>query len=212
MKMKKILGTAALTAALALGTTPAFAASVADDGSTNAFSDSGSTEVKAKVDTVNKQVRAQVPLSVTVVFAGHGASDIMGPSASSYKITNIGEGDIKITDAEISGVNELFDCSPIRLTDIEDESVEGDKMMFYYITKNNKTYLTSNHKLSQATTGTTQTRYIAGAKGFTAEELAPGESLGIELGGKAYFNSTFTQDDLTDTLCTIKYTIAAATE
>ena len=56
MKMKKMIGAFALTAALAMGTAPAFAAQVGTDN--DEFSDNGSTEIKAKVDNINPQVRA----------------------------------------------------------------------------------------------------------------------------------------------------------
>lgn len=222
MKIKKMVGAVALTAALAMGSVPAFAASV-DDSTTNEFSDNGSTEIKAKVDNFNSNVRAKVPLKVVVVFGGTGASEITGPTASSYAIENIGDGPIKVTNAEITGMNSTFiseaiyEDSDVWYDSNDDEITEGNYLMFTYETAGNKTYLTDGHKLSDAKAKAGKSpndeAYVEGAKTFSAETLAAkGDKLEIQLGGKAFFKDTISNDQLTDTLCSIKYTITTAAE
>ena len=220
MKMKKMIGAFALTAALAMGTAPAFAASATTpDPSTDAFSDNGSTEIKAKIDNINPAIRATVPLQVTVVFGGEGASDIIGPNPSAYKITNVGTGNIQVTEAEITAnaaYSSVFGIDAIDTRDFSDAKggdlsrFSSNVLSFFYTTTGNHTYLTPNHKLSQAVAGTPDSRYISNPKVFTPETLTPNQELEITLGGAAVFTSKVSQDDLTDTLCNIKYTIQAA--
>lgn len=220
MKTKKMIGALALTAALAMGTAPAFAAGTEAD---NAFSDSGSTEVKAKVDTVNKQVRATVPLQVTVVFGATGGGEITGPSAGAYKVTNIGEGDIKLTNIELTGMHSTFTPSVITFdgTDYTDPNsgntfTSGDHIMFTAQTANNKVYLTDTHAAKDQTTGMLDKNVIESffgsgtAKRWADEPIAVGENCPITLGGLHYFNSTLDSGEMTDTLCNLKVTIAAA--
>lgn len=221
MKMKKMVGALALTAALAMGTAPAFASGTETE---NAFSDSGSTEVKAKVDTVNKQVRATVPLQVTVVFGATGGGEITGPSADAYKVTNIGEGDIKLTNIELTGMHETFTSSVISFdgTDYTDPVSgntfdTGDHIMFTAQTANNKVYLTDTHAAKDQTTGLTDKAVIesifgsGSAKKWSDEPIAVGANCPITLGGLHYFNSTLASGNMTDTLCNLKVTIASAT-
>lgn len=213
MKMKKMIGAFALTAALAMGTAPAFAASVGTDN--DEFSENGSTEIKAKIDNVNPQVRATVPLLVTVVFGSNGHSDIIGPNPSAYKITNVGTGNIQVTEAEITDMNEYFSSEPIYndgsdWVDENGDAVSTNAIMLTYKTDGNNTYLTTNHPLSAAKSTVVDKQYVSDALKFTAEQLAPNDELGITLGGHACFPSAISMDGKSDTLCKIKYTIAAA--
>ncbi len=225
MKMKKMIGAFALTAALAMGTAPAFAASATTpDPATDAFSDNGSTEIKAKVDNINPQVRATVPLQVTVVFGSNGGSDIVGPNSSAYKITNVGEGNIKLTEAEITDVNTVFTTTEMGTfgenkfktydgNNMEwNEITSGDHLNFTFKADTFENYLTVGHKASEAKGNAKEKLYVENATAWPAGgiSIAKGADLPIELGGVAYFTSTFTQDNLTDTLCKIKYTIASA--
>lgn len=214
MKMKKMVGAIALTAALAMGTAPAFAAST-----DNEFSDSGSTEVKAKVDTVNKQVRASVPLQVGVVFGATGGGEITGPTAGAYKVTNIGEGDIKLTNIELTNVHSTFTASPIYFdgtdyTDLEGTPfTTGNHIMLTITTDTNNAYLTESHPANaQKALGDDKTAMenLGGAKKWTDESIAVGADLPITLGGLHWFKETLAAGDMTDTLCNLKVTIAAA--
>lgn len=226
MKMKKMVGALALTAALAMGTAPAFAASASTpDPATDAFSENGSTEIKAKVDNVNPAIRATVPLQVTVVFGSHEGSDIIGPNSSAYKITNVGTGNIKLTEAEITDMSSVFTSSALNMTEgankygvfnsssfAWEKPTTGDHLNFSIAAGTFKNYLTTGHKASQATGAGVETQIMTDATAWPAGgiQINTGADLPITLGGVAYFNSTFTQDNLTDTLCKIKYTIASA--
>lgn len=219
MKMKKMVGALALTAALAMGTAPAFAAGTETE---NAFSDSGSTKVKAKVDTVNKQVRATVPLQVTVVFGATGGGEITGPTADAYKVTNIGEGDIKLTNIELTNMHTTFTSSPIYFdgTDYMDLTgtayTTGNHIMFTVQTPNgNYAYVTTNHAANaQKAIGDDKT-VIEGldgtAKKWTDEAIAVGADCPITLGGLHWFKDTLASGEMSDTLCNLKVTIASAT-
>ena len=209
--MKKMIGAFALTAALAMGTAPAFAASVSSE--TEDFSDNGSTEVKAKVEkVVNPQMKATVPLQITVVFGAEGASDILGPSPTAYYIENTGEDDIKVVDAEITGLNSLFTNQAVQLNGQEEAVVgTGNNLMFYLTTENNNCYLTAGHTAAQQTNGSVQNKYFPASQPairWSDEELAFGDKMEITIGGKAYFNEKISQDKLTDAICSIMYTIA----
>lgn len=226
MKMKKMVGALALTAALAMGTAPAFAASASTpDPATDAFSENGSTEIKAKVDNVNPAIRATVPLQVTVVFGSHEGSDIIGPNSSAYKITNVGTGNIKLTEAEITDVNSVFTMSPLKTYGADKYKLydsgsrgyafptSGDHLVFTFKADTVSTFLTDSHKLSQASSSAADDKDVLETPSTWPTggiQINTGADLPIELGGAAYFTNTFTQDDLTDTLCKIKYTIAAA--
>lgn len=219
MKMKKMVGALALSAALAMGTAPAFAASVDDDGTANEFSDNGSTTVKAKVDTVIENVRATVPLQVTVVFGSQGEVEIQGPSDKSYAITNVGTGPIYVANAEITDMNNFFASEAWK-----SGVTPSDKaMMLFYSTDGDSgvdTYLTTGHNLLAAKTGNSgpgkTEKELLTTWGKTAvnyegnEDIIPADNgkLHITLGGMAYFADQISADDFSDTLCKIKYTIA----
>lgn len=228
MKMKKMAGALALSAALAMGTAmPAFAASATTD---TAFSGTdGSTEIKASVE--DTMLKATVPLHVAIVFgAASGTSAITAPQASTYAISNTGDGDIYVIDATIEngaaaaaagltiagwssaeGVYGAADPTPQMTTD-------GKYVMLTYSDGTNYTYLAPDHPLSDAKTtkAVYDKEYIAEAVGgaspaattYSQVKIAAGEKLPIQLGGKTSFGVAVDNSDLTDTLCTIKYTIS----
>ncbi len=129
MKATKLLGSVALTAALAMGTVPAFASvnapsdwengtdqgiggagvSVNNKMITNLTTDStnnnhktgtGSTAVKASVFDADMQVT--IPLQLSVAFASIG-SELTCPSDSAYNIINNGDKPVKITHINATG-------------------------------------------------------------------------------------------------------------
>lgn len=228
MKMKKMIGAVALTAALAMGSVPAFAASASNDAADNAFSDSGSTEIRAKVDNVDPNVRATVPLKVVVVMGATGGGQIMGPSADSYKITNIGDGDINVTDAELTDFNSVFTSQIVWENSAGNwvtgtstngtQLTSGDSLMFTLAATSDETgneanvYLTTDHKASDQGTSAAEGRPLGGNPGGWEDMTiaAQGGELPLTLGGNYYFTSTLDSGELTDALCKIKYTIAAA--
>lgn len=123
MKATKLLGSVALTAALAMGTVPAFASSTAptdwengtdqgiggagvsvnnkmitnltEDTVNNKKIGTGSTAVKASVFDADMQVT--IPLQLSVAFASMG-SELTCPSDGAYSIINNGDNKVKITN------------------------------------------------------------------------------------------------------------------
>ena len=127
MKATKLLGSVALTAALAMGTVPAFASvnapsdwengtdqgiggagvSVNKKMITNLTTDSnnhktgtGSTAVKASVFDADMQVT--IPLQLSVAFASIG-SELTCPSDGAYNIINNGDKPVEITHINATG-------------------------------------------------------------------------------------------------------------
>lgn len=115
MKLTKMAGAFALTAAMALTTVPAFAAVGASNE--ELFTDIGnntnpvgqqSTEVWA--ETTNASIMAMVPTRVAIVIPSSGENAIMAPQASAYKITNTGtQNAIRLTS--VSSTNGLFNLN-----------------------------------------------------------------------------------------------------
>ena len=129
MKATKLLGSVALTAALAMGTVPAFASVNApsdwengtdqgiggagvsvnnkmitnlttDAGNNNHKTGTGSTAVKASVFDADMQVT--IPLQLSVAFASIG-SELTCPSDGAYNIINNGDKAVKITHITAAG-------------------------------------------------------------------------------------------------------------
>ena len=112
MKSTKMIGAFALTAALAMGTVPAFAATSAplaeNDEYINASytntsnileGSTGSATTEVEVFSVNSQINATIPVKVVVVVPSIGG-DIVAPTAKAYQIKNLGDGDIEVTQAK----------------------------------------------------------------------------------------------------------------
>lgn len=98
---KKMLTAAVLTAALALGTAPAFALddpTVTDKTITGASGDVGTT---VKVETTVSQIAAALPLEMTIAAPTAGGTTTV-PSENSYKIVNKSIFPIKVTNAVAS--------------------------------------------------------------------------------------------------------------
>ncbi len=217
MKMKKMVGALALTAALAMGTMPAFAAPSATGSSEFDDSAAGSTDIKAEVTKeLNQHIKATVPLQVVVTFGSQGASDILGPTSDMYKITNTGDQAIKVKDVELAEMNTTFTSDAIyqdgaNWKNSSDANITaGNYLMFTYKTAGNNNWLGVNHKLSQGNDSTRGDKtYVPDAIAFNEETIAVGDSLGIEFAGKAYFVDQIAASDVADTLCKVKYTIGA---
>lgn len=147
MKATKLLGSVALTAALAMGAVPAFASQTAlsdwqpgtDQGiggagvsntnkmmnvstdANNVKTGTGSTAVKASVFDADMQVT--VPLQLSVAFASVG-STLTCPSDGTYQIINNGSKPVKITN--IAATPSGFDLVPLTTatTDLATPSYE----------------------------------------------------------------------------------------
>lgn len=103
-KTKKALATLALSATLAMGAVPAFAAdaTVNDTGSFDVTGETGKGSTQLNVQATASQIQATLPVSITVVTPADGGN-ITAPSDKAYKIVNNGEADLKIKS--IQGVN-----------------------------------------------------------------------------------------------------------
>ncbi len=139
MKATKLLGSVALTAALAMGTMPAFAQATApsewengvdkgiggagvsstnkmitnlttDSTNTNHKSGTGSTAVKASVFDADMQVT--IPLQLSVAFASIG-SELTCPTAGTYKIINKGKKAVKITNIKATSSQFTLDTETV---------------------------------------------------------------------------------------------------
>lgn len=102
---KKVLATLALSATLAMGAVPAFAAD-ASVGKTGSFDDggnnTGSASTALNVYATASQIQATVPVDITVVTPIEGGT-ITAPSADAYKIVNNGTKGLKVT--QVQGVD-----------------------------------------------------------------------------------------------------------
>lgn len=222
MKIKKMVGAVALTAALAMGSVPAFATTLDDEvGSLgDAFDDtgSGSTEITTRIDNTSTQVQARVPLSLVVVFNSNGYSEITAPTADAYGITCTGSDAIKLSKVEIADWNSddfvsttIVDNGDGTYSDFVDPDtlLEGSNIMFTLKIGSNFNWLTEDHGTSAWKA--TDKNSLPGAAKWTAPTIQPEDTLGIEIGGVSYFENPIDTDDLTDSsVCKIVYTITAA--
>lgn len=89
-KTKKMAAVLALSAALAMGAVPAFAAD-ASVGKTGSFADgddnTGSASTALNVYATASQIQATIPVDITIVTPIEGGT-ITAPSADAYKIVN----------------------------------------------------------------------------------------------------------------------------
>ena len=224
MKMKKMVGAFALTAALAMGTAPAFA-TTGDDLSKFDKDSEGNTTIKAHVEkALDPQIQATVPLQLVVAFGSSGTTEIVAPSDGAYKITNTGEDAIQVVDVKLEAINSTtFIYDGVNVTDgyiyNGGTSTAADStknyLMFTYETAGNKAFLSPDHALSKslAKAGPTNNDdyYLSGAKTFVKDKIQPQADLPITIGGTAYLTETpISLDETTDTLCKLIYTIEAA--
>lgn len=233
MKMKKMVGALALSAALAMGTAPAFAASASDAAQNEFSTDGGNTVIKAQVKNIDENICATVPLNVVVVFGSQGHSKIIAPSASEYQITNTGKGDIKLTEGAIeSGSNNTGITMDWMTAGAAETDPWVDKsgtaiannaprlMLTWGTTAGGsafKTYLSDSHALSNATNADkVDSKYNPVYSDFAewptgGITIAKDTAIDIQLGGDVYNGGTaLSLSESTDTLCKIKYTIAKA--
>lgn len=90
MKLTKMAGAFALTAALAMTAVPAFAA--ADATNTDNFKDGGNNTAtattKVYAEAINASLNATIPTRVAIVVPATGSGEIKAPSSDVYKIIN----------------------------------------------------------------------------------------------------------------------------
>lgn len=95
---KQALTVVALTAALALGTAPAFATPGVGDSTDRTLDNKGNTGTTVKVETTVDQIVASLPIDMTIaVHTKGGAAD--APSEDAYKILNKSIFPIKVSAA-----------------------------------------------------------------------------------------------------------------
>lgn len=102
MNVKKITTAAALTAALALGTAPAFAAtegSVGELKDATIKTETPTTGTTVSVETTVSQIDVQLPLAMTIAAPTAGGTTAV-PSDGKYKIVNKSIFPIKVAKAE----------------------------------------------------------------------------------------------------------------
>lgn len=98
---KKMFGALALSAALAMGAVPAFAAPSVDS-SASAFED-GQASTSVDIETTIKQLNVTLPVKVTLA-ASIGGGEATCPSDGAYKIVNSGNIDVFVVETAASSI------------------------------------------------------------------------------------------------------------
>ncbi len=208
MKMKKMVGALALTAALAMGTTPAFASGTAV-GNDQLFSQIGNAaDNKAQGDTVvngmpiNAQLIVSVPIDITVVVPTTGG-ELICPTSTAYRIQNRSNNSVFVIGAQLE--NGSFTAS----ADASTESAATTAGMTRYISLVGNGLSFGDKTSTQtamAKTGTTPWEITAGT-------AATPTDYGITLSGTTndFSGMPLTSGTLTSNMCKIVYTITNQT-
>lgn len=189
MKLTKMAGAFALTAAMAMTAVPAFAAVGADN--TENFKDSASNEAtattKVYAETINAQLNATIPTRVAIVMPSMAGGDITAPSSDVYKIIN------KTTS------------SPIYLKKV------GSASSGFQLASTTPTTGLNNvlaMKLAAGSFSTDLTGTDATVPSGTPVSIAAnGGELGLALSGKSYIGTALSASQLDSAIMTITYTI-----
>ncbi len=208
MKMKKMVGALALTAALAMGTTPAFASGTAV-GNDQLFSQLGNAaDNKAQGNTIvngmpiNAQLIVSVPIDITVVVPTTGG-ELICPSSTAYRIQNRSNNSVFVIGAQ------LEDGSFTASADASTESAATTAGMTRYISlvgNNLSLGDKTSTQTAMAKTGTTPWEITAGT-------AATPTDYGITLSGTTndFSGMPLTSGTLTSNMCKIVYTITNQT-
>ena len=215
MKMKKMVGALALTAALAMGTTPAFASGTSV-GNDQLFSQIGNAaDNKARGDTVvngmpiNAQLIVSVPIDITVVVPTTGG-ELICPTSTAYRIQNRSNNSVYVIGAQLE--NGSFTA----VADASDTTGAGSSANNYASNGGKRTISLIGNGLSLGDKTATQT---AMAKtGTTPWEITAGTAAtptdyGITLSGctNDFSAAPLTSGTLTSNMCKIVYTITNQT-
>lgn len=115
MKLTKMAGAFALTAALAMTAVPAFAVASAENvdnfQDVNAITSAATTKVYAQ--TVNAALNATIPTKVAIVVPSSGAGEVTAPSSAVYKIVNKGT-----TPVFLKGISSQAGIFKLSATDV----------------------------------------------------------------------------------------------
>lgn len=215
MKMKKMVGALALTAALAMGTTPAFASGTAV-GNDQLFSQIGNAaDNKAQGDTVvngmpiNAQLIVSVPIDITVVVPTTGG-ELICPTSTAYRIQNRSNNSVYVIGAQLengsfTAVADASDATGTMQT-VNDYSSNGGKRTISLVGNGlsfgDKDTASSPNKTAMANTGTSPWEITAGT-------AATPTDYGITLSGctNDFSAAPLTSGTLTSNMCKIVYTI-----
>lgn len=191
MKLTKIAGAFALTAAMAMAAVPAFA-DVVDATNEGLFSDSATNKATAQTKVyatpTNVDLSATIPTQVAVVIPGKGTGTITAPSATAYKIVNQSKGQIYLQ--YVAGTEGMF-----KLTNNADAQPTSGQIM--------------NMKLQA---GSTATKDITTSDVAINAPIGVNSELGLQLSGNVAIQSgvTLTTTNLTSSIVTLTYTIGTA--
>lgn len=195
MKLTKTLGAFALTAALAMGAIPAFAAgidvSTVEDQFVQQAGDADNTasaSTTIKGTAINSMLNAVIPIELTVVTPSTGGA-LVCPDATAYRITNKGTYSIDVIQAKATG-------SSFQMVDDYTNITSGSaNRMSMNVTSGGKT-INLNKGMN--------------SDGSEAFSIAGNASAGLALDGGTYVNPSkpLAAGALADTLCVVKYTIA----
>ena len=194
-KTKKMAAALALSAALAMGAVPAFAAD-ASVGKTGSFADgndnTGSASTALNVYATASQIQATIPVDITIVTPIEGGT-ITAPSADAYKIVNNNATKaLKVT--KVQGVDNAGWKAVTELTN----------------PKNNMSATTGEMKLTvKAGSSAAMSIESENATSIPTEAPATGE-LGLELAGTTSVKSNLTANT-TYPAVKITYTVAVDT-
>lgn len=228
MKATKLLGSVALTAALAMGTVPAFASSNAptdwmngtdqgiggagvsvnnkmitnlttDTTNNNHKTGNGSTAVKASVFDADMQVT--IPLQLSVAFASIG-SELTCPSDGAYNIINNGTKAVKITNILATSTQfKLEEVAAIKAL----TSAEADKKIGMTLDFGSSKVV----DLAKAAKNTTKPGDLAGITGDI--QIPAGTPQAIKLAGTTNkFATPLSVGYQMATIMTITYTVETA--
>lgn len=128
---KKMFGALALSAALAMGAVPAFAAPGVD-ANTSAFEE-GEASTAVDIETTIKQLNVTLPVKVTLA-ASIGGGDATCPSDGAYKIVNSGNIDVFVTQTAAKSITNRawgLSATPIAATTdpVSSSTTHGDIYM-----------------------------------------------------------------------------------
>ncbi len=198
MKLTKMAGAFALTAAMAMATVPAFAATSAENVEqfVSAGDGSGATaSTDVKFEVVDAALNATIPTKVAIVIPSSGGT-ITGPT--NYEITNNSTGGIRVAKLQVSAPNANMSIPTTSwTTDPSTPTTGGVALATLSIGGG------SPMQLVASTAGiTVQTSY-------TGATIAQGGKASLELGGKV-LATTLSASELTSTAMKIQYTIQTA--
>lgn len=207
MKLTKMAGAFALTAALAMGTVPAFAAASAEATTDKTFDEINESSASQSTDVtftiVNAALNATIPTKVAVVVPSNGGA-ITAPTSDVYQLKNNGTSAINVTNVAFTNPEQT-----IRLPSVSNKTSYttsdfggGDALLDATLTMKSTTV-----KMYVPSTGTNDGRLTSPV------EVAKGAALPLTIAGKVQMvdeSATLTAGTLGSATVNIAYTIGTA--